>query len=475
MFKKTKKSIGLEISDTSIKVLEIITLPSDPRGEGGQSKSERTISASAELLLDVGVVENGLIQDPKELAKKIKLVFKKASLGSPSGRVVHFALPDVLVRTHVFRASIGQNISINKIVASKYKKYIPFSSQVGEYAFKVIDKHKLDNDKQIPTVILVAAKKKSLLLWQDFFESQKIKIEFFDIGVLASFRAIFDKRQNKAIAILDIKNSYSKFAIFSSHGLEYEASLELGTNDSADDFRSLVTKHIDKATNIIAHEGGGALLIDEVALSGNIDDDLLEAMDKLNFKFNFREVVIGKEKLDSKYFQVLGLAERNISHYFENRDPFLPLLGHAYSLKAKVAKGDQVYIDVPAILKKFILMPILVIVFVSFAWWFMGTIQTSVESERGKNVEEVQEEKPENKLPVYMQTKEVEKKIYIRVDEIGMPLNVRGGPSTSYDIIGQADPGSEQVLIKKKDDWYNIKWPNTDNAWISASYAKIIE
>ncbi len=344
MFKKAKTSLGLEINDKSIKLLELRV-----------AKDEQTYSTSAEIKLEEGIVVEGVVEQPKELAKKIKLAFKRAGVGSPSGRLVHFALPDALSYVHVFRASVGQNKSINKIVETEYQENIPFSSQLGEYTFKVIDKHKLANHNQISTVILVAAKKKSLLLWQDFFESERMKIEFFDIEALAIFRAVFIKHQEEAMAILNIKKNYSKFAIFSRHGLEYETSLTLGHDSAASDFKDLVDKEINKAKDIILSEGGDDLQIDEVILSGDISDGLLESLDDLNFKFNFREVAIGEEELDSKYFQVLGLAKRAFGHYWEGSDPFLPCIGHAYSLKSGV-KSEQVDINILSILKKYILM-----------------------------------------------------------------------------------------------------------------------
>ncbi len=217
MFKKVKKSLALEINDSNIKILEISLV-----------KGEKIISASNEVSLEAGIVVDGEIKKSKDLARQLKVAFNKARPRSASCKKIHFALPDRLVYTHVFRAIIGIGQGIKQVVAREYQKSIPLTENEGEFSFKVIDKNESSGQEQISTIILVAAAKKSLLTWQNFFEEQKLNIEFFDIEALAIFRAMFERHQDKILGILDIKQTYSKFAIFSLHGLEYEFSIAIG-------------------------------------------------------------------------------------------------------------------------------------------------------------------------------------------------------------------------------------------------------
>ncbi len=474
MFNKAKASIGLEINNKSIKILELKL-----------HKDERIISANNEVDLEPGIIERGVIKKPKELARQLKLAFKTAKPHSIKTKTIHFALPNDLAYVHVFRANVEQGQGIKQVVNSEYQRSIPFSLKVGELSFKLIDKHESFDQTQVSTIILVAAKQKDLLFWQDFFESQNLKIDFFDIEALAIFRGMFTEHQDKTFGFLDIKQSYSKFFIFSSHGLEYETTLNIGSEELEEEKKadlkilvSEVDKSLNRASKLIMGNGEDKLKIDEIILSGGCRDidNLTRSLNNFNldYKFSLKSPVIVESKIDRKYFQSLGLAMRNFSHYWEKSDPFLPCIGHVYELE-KSKGGDGVELkEVLIFFKKYILLPIVVLIIVSFVWWFLGAVQTSLEGENKEQTETIEPIKRE--LPLYMrETEEPPKEIFIKINEIGGPLNVRGGPSTSYSVIGQVDSSSEQVFIEEKDGWYNIEWPNNDSAWISAAYAKKID
>ncbi len=164
---------------------------------------------------------------------------------------------------------------------------------------------------------------------------------------------------------------------------------------------------------------------------------------------------------------------RSWSHAWEKSDPFLSCIGHSYSLETKSSGDGLINIDISAIFKKYILIPVLVLVFISFAWWFMGVISTSVDSDDVQEEELVQEESSIE--PIIDQVIVEELDVFVIINEIGGPLNVRQGPGTDNPVIAKVNSGSEQILLEERDDWYRIEWPNEESAWISADYATKVD
>ncbi len=494
MFKKAKKSIGLEINDSSIRVLVISLI-----------EGKKVISASSEVMLESGIVEKGIIKKEKELSQKLKYALNKAKIFTIHSQELHFALPDDLVYTHVFRANIGQRQGIKQVIAKEYQMNIPLTESEGEFSFKVIDTGEFSEHNQVSKVILVAAAKKSLLVWQNFFEKQKIKIEFFDIEALAIFRAMFLRHQDKIFGILDIKYSYSKFLIFSKFGLEYEFSLTIGIKEIVqdiykEDFRTNrylikdfkieeqniklkallaeLKENIEYASSLIFNKTeiyGKNRMVNEIFLSGNGSNlyRLPEYLNNFNlgYKFILARSVIANDSLDRKYFQVLGLALRAWDHNWEKSDPFLPCIGHAYSLKNKSDSKNK-RINIFLKFKKYILVPFILLIFIFFGWMLMGVMSNNINFDNEELLQNTEADQLKIVEPV--DSKKIEdgqKEIFIIVNNIGGPLNVRQGPGIEYSIIGKINPGSEQVFREEKNNWYRIEWPNEESAWISADYA----
>ena len=54
-------------------------------------------------------------------------------------------------------------------------------------------------------------------------------------------------------------------------------------------------------------------------------------------------------------------------------------------------------------------------------------------------------------------------------------LNVRGGPGTNFEKIGQINPGETYELVTADQDkgWYQIKLDEARNGWVTKQYAEI--
>ncbi|MEK9195107.1 MAG: cell division protein FtsA, partial [Patescibacteria group bacterium] len=66
--------------------------------------------------------------------------------------------------------------------------------------------------------------------WLGFFERAGFAVTFFDVEILAAFRAIFKQRPSEPVCIVDIGAAFTVIAIFNSEGLQYIYSLKTAGN-----------------------------------------------------------------------------------------------------------------------------------------------------------------------------------------------------------------------------------------------------
>jgi uncharacterized protein YraI len=54
-------------------------------------------------------------------------------------------------------------------------------------------------------------------------------------------------------------------------------------------------------------------------------------------------------------------------------------------------------------------------------------------------------------------------------------INVRGGPDTTFDIVGVAQPGEQLLIIGENDDasWYNVLLPDSTPGWVAAFLVRV--
>ncbi len=83
------------------------------------------------------------------------------------------------------------------------------------------------------------------------------------------------------------------------------------------------------------------------------------------------------------------------------------------------------------------------------------------------------EEKPEPDVPDEPVPEPTQPDEPVVVDPEGMPgqiaggrVNIRSGPSTRYEIIVTLDPGSPVQVYGKKDDWYEIAYPEGQHCYV---------
>ncbi len=532
-FKKTKRSLGVEISDSVIRVIEIVV-----------EKDEWRVTGANEIRLEPGIIINGQIQDPKSLARALRGALSGAKPQAVRNRSVHFALPDELVWLKTFRAELSANKGIKQVVDKEFREKSIFFEGKGDYSFRVTDTRQGPGYSQLSEVVIMAASRGDLDNWQALFSSCGLKVDYFDAYPLAVYRGFFEERQASPVGFLRLDEKKSQLALFSENGLSYLETWSIGLDLIASDFDgSYEPAHVfleergirpgEKCEELTAlalgikkglerasgrsvegssRDRGANLEVEELFICGDgaLIPGLTDYLSALipNISFSGQRARGFADDTGATFAAALGLALRNYDNSWEKSDPLIACDANSHSFEQKIQTGQRSLSSLLNFLKHLILYPILLVALVFGIWMVWGTVsdkffsdqlepgsESSMPLSGSKDQEETEaarsteSEETEPVVPTSLteeeetteksgeEKKDETKNIqYLKVNsDIGQPLNVRKGPGRNFELIGEAPEGSEQVLLEEKGDWYRIEWAGQDNAWVNSAYVTKVD
>ena len=153
-----KKSIGLEIADRTIEIVEL--------KKGNPVK----ITNFGRVKLGSGIVERGRIKNEKKLIVAIEEIFNKAKLDPVTQEQIIFGLPESQTYTHVFTLPHNE-IDKEVFIRKEIEENIPLPVNQITYSYKIL-KHNDEGER----VILVASNKETVSEWQNFFEKANLNV-----------------------------------------------------------------------------------------------------------------------------------------------------------------------------------------------------------------------------------------------------------------------------------------------------------
>jgi len=209
MFKKT--SVGLDIADSTIEVVELIKT-------GGKV----SVLGKGRVLLDPGIVERGRIKDKEKLAEAVKKAFSEARPFAIANKKLTFALPENQVYIHTFHLEAFEEGEIDDLVEREAQENVPLKKDDLLFSYKI-----LLQEEDRTEVLLVAASKEVVEEWQSFFQGLGLSVQAFDIESLAIFRGLLVKASDLPVCVVDIGSATTLISIFDHHGLCYSHSLNI--------------------------------------------------------------------------------------------------------------------------------------------------------------------------------------------------------------------------------------------------------
>jgi len=437
-------AFGLDISDRSIEVL--------------QFNKRKKVKAFARVLLEKGIIEEGVIVDKEKLALKIRQTVKKAKA---KGKKVVFSLPESQTFVHFFKDRQG--------ILEQAKKVIPID--LNEVYFNIKGNLYIACPKKIVNSYEEALKKAGLEPLAAEIEpvslARSLQAEdclIVDIGAKITTISIFDKNENLRL-IVSLKRGGNHFtgALAKKLSISLKEAKEfkekIGLDQNKKNGRVLlvlqkelqpILKEVKKAIDFYGQEVKCIILAGGSARMPKLADYFFS---NLNINAVVAEPLMAKQLKDkSVLFNVaagLALRESNLKSFKIN---LLPKREKKSNFKKPLFYISFLFFILGIIsliwaLYKFILIPF------SHIPGFNFIVPKKIERQTNINQEEQEE---------------------ITIVTIGDTptgwLRVREGPGLEFAAIDKVFSGESFPLLEQQGNWCKIKIKGRIDGWVSAKY-----
>lgn len=495
MSNSIKKAVGLDISDYSIEILELI-----------QNKDGFSVSGLNRYESDKALLRRGRIIAAKQLAKLIKELLVSAKPSPIICRDIVFGLPENQVYTHIFRTNATDKIKLRKEVQKEAQSYFPASTKKLIYIFKVVAKK---NNEQ--TILLKACNSKFLNDWYNFFKKAGLNLRFFDLEALASYRGMFKQPSKQTVCLIDFGAHTTNLNFFNPLGLVFAHTLHYGGQYITKKIAEKLKIDLINAENLKLTQG-----LNEQVRSGRViksilkhlaneikrnivyyDDKYKEKVTKVIFYGGsskitglvdfFKEqnisadIQLGKSYLDKdlepEYIKAIGLARRCFDGELDQGEIYFPV-----PKKASLKGGIKVYNlqrglrektkKIKQLQIKNILTAFIIFIFLcGFLFlWITRTNKLAAPEINNNPLPPIVAPPAES-----IEAPAVIKKRIIRVVNISGSLNIRSGPGLNFPVIATAYSGDEFELVEEKESWLKIIIKNNNFGWVFSNFTETIE
>jgi type IV pilus assembly protein PilM len=207
--KKHKLAFGLDISDLSIKLVQLKS-----------SHEKIKVQAISKYNLKKDIVVNGEIKDKEKLVEAIKEAIKKPSFGSFSTDNVVLSLPDNESFIKLIEIDKGPN-PLPDLIEQEIEKYFPVGIDEIYYDYELMAK-----TEESYSVLIGACLKRIVDSYIDICKQAGLSIHAFETESVAIARCLlkeesprYKNKENKAYAIIDIGGLETSMLIYANNSL----------------------------------------------------------------------------------------------------------------------------------------------------------------------------------------------------------------------------------------------------------------
>lgn len=200
-------SFGLDISDQSLKFVELIPVKNGVRvGRHGERK------------LPVGIIESGKIKDPKKLQEALLVLRKEEGL-----RFVRVSLPEEQVYLFRLRLEKSGLENVREGIELSLEEHIPIPAQDA-----IFDYDLLNQDAGSLEVQVAAIPKNIIENYLAVFRESLISVQSFELEAQAISRAVIKKGDLDTCMIVDFGQTRTGIFIVSRGVVVFTSTLDIG-------------------------------------------------------------------------------------------------------------------------------------------------------------------------------------------------------------------------------------------------------
>jgi type IV pilus assembly protein PilM len=305
MFGRTRNLIGLDLGDSSIKLVELKDLG---KGRGHQVVKLAWDNLSSEAIVD------GAIMDAQLVAETIQGLFQRCKLKVSSPLAIALSGHSVIVKR--ISLPIMSEAELDESIHWEAEQYIPFDIEDVHLDYEILESSSLSGEGNMD-VLLAAAKKDKINDYTSVIEQAGLNAATVDIAAFAmqnAFEANYDFEPDQVIALVDIGSAVSSISVLHGGTSVYWRDINnIGGNQYVDAIQKELNVSAEQA-ELLKHgdELDGIPYERVMAILNAVNEDVGTEIHKtLNF---FKQIYATDQPLDKLYLtggtaQMVNLKE----------------------------------------------------------------------------------------------------------------------------------------------------------------------
>lgn len=203
----TRPAVGLDISDESIKLIEL-------EYAGGQVR----LKQFAELVVPSGAIVVGQIKRPNDVITVLSSIRKRYNIFQ-----ANVSLPEEQTYVTKVKVSALPSTDIHEEIELHLDEYVPLAPEEAEFDYEVVGKHEDGLDCAV-----VVMPKESILSYLSCFKEAGIEPMSFEIEAQAVARSLINSRETGTIMTVDFGKTRTGLSIVSCGSVLFSATLPFG-------------------------------------------------------------------------------------------------------------------------------------------------------------------------------------------------------------------------------------------------------
>lgn len=284
--RKSNFPIGLDISDSSIKIIQL-----------KKQRDGIKIQSLGKTKLETGLIENGEIKNEDAVVEKINQLISQPKFGTITSNEVVASLPDSQSFTRLIDIEKTPN-SLNDVMEAELEKYIPYPVSSVYYDWQKI------SETDFNYQILVGATPQNIVdSYTSLLRKAKLSILGLEIESTSISRCLlqeespsFKKNEAKSYAIIDIGENKTNMLVYSNNSIIFSLSLPISSRLATEKIAKTLDIEIEKAEKakiLCGLDKKNANGVISEILSENLNDLLKkihEIIEYFNHQFNFNPI-----------------------------------------------------------------------------------------------------------------------------------------------------------------------------------------
>ncbi|ANM28544.1 hypothetical protein ABI59_01290 [Acidobacteria bacterium Mor1] len=324
MFGRSKNLVGLDIGDSSIKLVELKELG---KGRGFQVQKLGWEPLSSEAIVD------GAIMDSQLVVETISRLFQRLKV---KNRQVCTALSGHHVIVKRISLPTMSEAELQESIHWEAEQYIPFDIDDVKLDYQILEGSSLSGEGNMD-VLLAAAKKEKIDEYVGVLGQAGLQAETVDIAAFALqnvFEANYEFEPHQVIALVDIGAAVSSIAVLHGGTSVYWRDMNIGGNQYTDAIQKELGLSAEQAETLKRGEEIEGVLFEQVMpIMSAVSDDIGGEIQKtLDF---FKQISAADEPLDCIYLtggsaQTVNLMEslgQRLNTQVEVLNPFRKIGG----------------------------------------------------------------------------------------------------------------------------------------------------